>query len=311
MININIILSDKQLKDIENDLKQNNRGNFDGCLCGYYEFKLDDIGYVTMEVHCRKSNKCPSHMEWFVDDVAKIWSNSLSEIGRVPTINEAKEDNIEFLGYLIKCSSEQLKEIIRYDIIKNHIWNNTNEYGQKEEESKKMQHGKYYIFISEGQRKLSRKIEPMVGKFVIEYNRKYIIDRAHPLRKDNIVSISNNNEVYELNDGVKELFKLKDKEYYIQIQEITNNLTELKNQLNKRSKVLNEIKNNISKYMEKNKNNVDNKTLNQLNKGLRNAKKKIDYIVSDIEKYNSDINIEKIKLRNWKLTFSDFINSIK
>lgn len=125
-------LTEEEINEIKDELDEGYAGNYEnGCLCGYYEFYIENIGFITIETHCRKSNSCPSGMSWYVNDSIPVWGNTVCEYGYVPTEDEAKEDELELLGYLDKTSSQKLKELIREEIIEYHSWSRTDEYGNQ------------------------------------------------------------------------------------------------------------------------------------------------------------------------------------
>ena len=125
-----ISLTDEIIEEINNDLEGCDHYE-GGCLCGYYEIYIEEIGYITVKTHCRKVSDCPDGMNWFVEDTAYVWDKSVCMLGYVPTEQEALEDDLILLGYLDDYSLKEIKQIIRKDIMANHSWNNTDEYGKQ------------------------------------------------------------------------------------------------------------------------------------------------------------------------------------
>lgn len=129
-----IILSDEQIIEIEEACATNEYMGYyeDGCLCGYYEFYIDGVGYITASTSCRKSSECLTGMSWIVKDIIQVWNNSVRTFGYVPPEQDIDEDDdLELLGYLDKFSAQKIKNIVRDSIIRNHSWLNTDEYGNE------------------------------------------------------------------------------------------------------------------------------------------------------------------------------------
>lgn len=126
-------LNEEQIEIIKNDLKDGYNGDYeDGCLCGYYEFSIENIGFVTIETSCSKSSKCPMGMGWYVSDKVAIFSSSVSFFGYVPTEEELEEyDEVRLLGYLDIESSKLVKQLVRENIIEHHSWKNCDEFGEE------------------------------------------------------------------------------------------------------------------------------------------------------------------------------------
>lgn len=160
-----VSLKEKHFEEIKRDLEGYSNGHFDSCLCGYYEFRISGIGYLTIEVHCRKVSGCPKGMNWFVEDRVRIWDSSMGSLGYVPEDeNEAAEDGIELIGYLDEICAEKVKEIIREDIIANHTWNNTDEYGREIDYS--IEHFDDEVGYSDGNYDYQKAYEYLLGYLV-------------------------------------------------------------------------------------------------------------------------------------------------
>lgn len=143
-----ISLTDEMIENIDNDIEGCDHYE-GGCLCGYYEMYIEDIGYITVNTHCRKVSECPKDMNWFVEDIAKVWNRSVCTYGYVPTEEETNKDkDLELLGCLDDYSSKEIKQIIREDIIANHSWNNSDEYGRQIDYSIEPLDGETEIFKS-------------------------------------------------------------------------------------------------------------------------------------------------------------------
>ena len=78
---IEISLSLEQFEQVESVLEKEYSLNTDTCDCGEWIVYLDGLGYFTLSNSCRKSNGCPSGMQWCVDDVAYIYDKSIYEEG--------------------------------------------------------------------------------------------------------------------------------------------------------------------------------------------------------------------------------------
>ena len=125
-----ISLNDEQLDHLADMMKTESVSHFDSCLCGYYEMYLKNVGYITMNVYCERSQKCPEGMSWNVEDKATIWEESVVvNYDYIPTEEEANNDGItKLIGYLDEVSVEKVKQLIRKDIIENYSYNYCDEY---------------------------------------------------------------------------------------------------------------------------------------------------------------------------------------
>ena len=74
-------LTDEQIELVKIEWMKEYQHHGDGCLCGYYECHVEDVGYLTISVHCRKSCSCPNGMSWIVDENIDVWSESLAMWG--------------------------------------------------------------------------------------------------------------------------------------------------------------------------------------------------------------------------------------
>ena len=131
-MNNNIILTENQMQSIKNEWNEEYRGHYeDGCLCGYYEGYIENIGYLTIDTHCHKSSECPENQDWIVEDDIYVWNNSIFNYGCRPTEEDLKEDdNLKLLGFINKEQTKEIKDIVRKSIIRDYSWNgHTDEFG--------------------------------------------------------------------------------------------------------------------------------------------------------------------------------------
>ena len=135
-----INLTNYEIDVIKKILEDGYTGNYeDGCLCGYYEFFIETIGYVTVRTYCRKSNGCPDGISWYVDPRISVWDKTINVFGYVPTEEEATEEGLKLLGYLEEISAANVKEKVRTNIIENYSWRNADEYGNTPEDLLKLE----------------------------------------------------------------------------------------------------------------------------------------------------------------------------
>lgn len=116
----NYSLSNEQMEFVINEWSKECQHHGDGCLCGYYECYVEDIGYLIIETHCRKSGSCPDGMSWVVDKDIQVWSESLSMWGYVPDSDELEGENLQLLGYIEESLANNLREVIRKSIIRDY-----------------------------------------------------------------------------------------------------------------------------------------------------------------------------------------------
>lgn len=128
-----ISLNTEQINCIKDILNDGYEGYYeDGCLCGYYEFFIENLGFIAVKTSCRKSIDCPSGMSWFVSDEVAIFSNSISFFGYFPNEEDLDEyDEVQLLGYLDETNSKLVKQLVRESIIENHSWRNCDEFGEE------------------------------------------------------------------------------------------------------------------------------------------------------------------------------------
>lgn len=122
-------LSDAQMEFVINEWSKEYQHHGDGCLCGYYECYVENIGYLIIETHCRKSGSCPDGMSWVVDKDIQVWSESLAMWGYVPDSDELEGENLQLLGYIEESLANNLREVVRKSIIRDYSpWGN-DEFG--------------------------------------------------------------------------------------------------------------------------------------------------------------------------------------
>lgn len=123
-----VILTQEQLNTVKKEWNKEYIGHCyeDGCLCGFFQCFVEEVGYLALRTHCRKSGYCPIGMDWIVEDDVKIFNDSLCSLGYVPVEDE---DGIELLGILDKEQSKELKEVVRQSIIRDYTVWGTDEYG--------------------------------------------------------------------------------------------------------------------------------------------------------------------------------------
>lgn len=110
----------------------------DGCLCGYYECKVKDDLYITIDTTCRKSSGCPYGMDYVIDEEIKVYNESVESYGCTPdnkTIEELKEHNkdkgisLKLLGKLNQEQSKELRKVARRAFARDYK-NYLDEYGE-------------------------------------------------------------------------------------------------------------------------------------------------------------------------------------
>ena len=122
-------LTDEQIELVKTEWNKEYQHNGDGCLCGYYECHVEDIGHLTISVHCRKSCSCPNGMSWIVDENINVWSESLAMWGYIPSSDELEGETLRLLGYINKELAKQLREVVREAIIRDYSPFGYDEYG--------------------------------------------------------------------------------------------------------------------------------------------------------------------------------------
>lgn len=113
-------LTDEQIEFVKIEWNKEYQHHGDGCLCGYYECYIENIGYLIIETHCRKSGSTPDGMSWVVDKDIQVWSESLAMWGYVPDRDELEGENLQLLGYIEKSLANKLREIVRKSIIRDY-----------------------------------------------------------------------------------------------------------------------------------------------------------------------------------------------
>lgn len=110
-----------------------NEGGFyaDGCLCGYFEYKVREDLYITIDTFCHKD--CPKNMNWKIGDVINVYNESVESYGYSPDSEQIKEfaeegDTLQHLGILNKEQTEELREVVRQSFAK-HFTDYLDEYG--------------------------------------------------------------------------------------------------------------------------------------------------------------------------------------
>ena len=127
-------LTNKQIDDVKKQWSKKFKLHSDGCLCGYYECKVKDNMYVTIDISCRKSSYCPAGMDWIVHDDVNVYNMSVEYIGFPPTNEYIEEtlpnEKLKLLGQVNKNQAKELKEIVRKSIIRDYSSNGyRDEYG--------------------------------------------------------------------------------------------------------------------------------------------------------------------------------------
>ena len=109
----------------------------DGCLCGYYECKVRESLYLTIDTTCRKSSGCPQGLNYVIDEEIKVYNGSVEWFGFTPdnkTIDDYQEHNkeenitLKHLGYLNKEQTEELRMVVREAFARDYA-NYLDEYG--------------------------------------------------------------------------------------------------------------------------------------------------------------------------------------
>lgn len=125
----NYSLSNEQIEFVINEWSKEYQHHGDECLCGYYECYVEDIGYLIIETHCRKSNSCPNGMSWVVDNDIQVWSEGLSMWGYVPNSYELEGESLKLLGYISREQVNEMREVVRKSIIRDYSPWGYDEYG--------------------------------------------------------------------------------------------------------------------------------------------------------------------------------------
>lgn len=122
-------LTEYQMKFVKSEWMKEYQHHGDGCLCGYYECYVEDVGYLIIETHCRKSNSCPNGMSWVVDNDIQVWSEGLSMWGYVPNSDELEGESSKLLGYISREQVNEIREVVRKSIIRDYSTWGYDEYG--------------------------------------------------------------------------------------------------------------------------------------------------------------------------------------
>lgn len=123
-----VILTQEQLNTVKKEWNEEYIGHCyeDGCLCGFFQCFVEEVGYLALRTHCRKSGYCPSDMYWIVEDEVKIFNDSLCDLGYVP---EEDQDGISQIGLLDLQQGNELREVVRHSIMRDYTAFGTDEYG--------------------------------------------------------------------------------------------------------------------------------------------------------------------------------------
>ena len=128
MENKEIRLTENQLQECKNQIAQEYSYHTDGCLCGYFEMYLKEIGYLTLFGSCHRSSGCPDGQSWNLDKEILVYKHSSEYYDTIG--NEDKSDK-EFIGYLNKEQMNLIREEGRKSIIKDYSYKGkTNEFGE-------------------------------------------------------------------------------------------------------------------------------------------------------------------------------------
>lgn len=121
-------LTDEQIEFVKIEWNKEYQHHGDGCLCGYYECYIENIGYLIIETHCRKSGSTPDGMSWYVHEDIDIYNKSIvDDYGCEYMWDEFKEQGIKHLGKLNKEQTNELREVVREAMIRDY-WG-YDEYG--------------------------------------------------------------------------------------------------------------------------------------------------------------------------------------
>lgn len=131
-----ITLTKEQLNEVKSQWSKEYAGQYeDGCLCGYYECHIDNVGYLVVSTYCRKSSGCPVGMNWFVEEDIQVWNEGLDMWRYAPESDELEDDSLQLLGYIDEIGAKEIRDVVRKSIIRDYSYRGTDEYGNDPDDS--------------------------------------------------------------------------------------------------------------------------------------------------------------------------------
>lgn len=139
-----VSLTDEQMDKVISEWNKEYQLKSDGgCLCGSYICNLDELGCLSLDVHCRKSNSCPTGQDWIIEDSIVLFNQNL--VGEDNCIlNECDFEDmgkeLKQIGILDSSQSDILRDTARNSFIRDYSYGgSSDEFGNNIREKRQLE----------------------------------------------------------------------------------------------------------------------------------------------------------------------------